>query len=76
MASAIESGADLDTITDSLARASIETEAGDNNRVGTGAEQQARTDKKYAQSTLTVRAIVSLKEAGGSLAKLERTWQT
>lgn len=69
MASAIESRADVDTITDSLARASIQTEAGDDNRVGPDGEQQPRTDEEYAQSTLTIRAIVSSKEAGVIIGK-------
>ena len=69
MASAVESGADLDAITDSLARASIGIEAGDDNRVGPGEEHQPRTDEEYAQSTLTIRAIVSSKEAGVIIGK-------
>lgn len=69
MASAVEYGGDPDTITDSLAWVSIETEAGDDNRVGPGGEQQPRTDKEYAQSTLTIRAMVSSKEAGVIIGK-------
>lgn len=69
MASATESRADVDTITDSLNRVSIQTEAGDDNRVGPDGEPQPRTDEEYAQSTLTIRAIVSSKEAGVIIGK-------
>lgn len=69
MASAIESRADVDTITDSLTRVSLQAETGDDNRVGPDGELQPRTDEEYAQSLLTIRAIVSSKEAGVIIGK-------
>lgn len=44
-------------------------DAGDDNRVGPDGEPAPRTDEEYAQSQLTLRAIVSSKEAGVIIGK-------
>lgn len=55
-------------ITDSLGRVSLH-DAGDDNRVGPDGEPAPRTDDDYAVSQLTLRAIVSSKEAGVIIGK-------
>ncbi|KAA6407840.1 MAG: KH domain RNA-binding [Lasallia pustulata] len=45
------------------------SDAGDDNRVGPDGEPAPRTDEEYAQSQLTLRAIVSSKEAGVIIGK-------
>ncbi|KAI4263343.1 MAG: hypothetical protein L6R42_001512 [Xanthoria sp. 1 TBL-2021] len=56
-------------LTDSLNRVSLNADAGDDNRVGPDGEPAPRTDEEYAQAQLTLRAIVSSKEAGVIIGK-------
>lgn len=55
-------------LTDSMSRVGL-NDAGDDNRVGPDGEPAPRTDEEYAQSQLTLRAIVSSKEAGVIIGK-------
>lgn len=61
--------ADLSTVADSLNRMGLNNEGGDDNRLGPDGEAAPRTDEEYAQSQLTLRAIVSSKEAGVIIGK-------
>ena len=56
-------------ITDSMGRIGISPENGEDNRLGPDGETAPRTDEEYAQSQLTLRAIVSSKEAGVIIGK-------
>lgn len=56
-------------LTDSLNRVSLNADAGDDNRLGPDGEPAPRTDEEYAQAQLTLRAIVSSKEAGVIIGK-------
>ena len=55
-------------MTDSIGRVNL-NENGDDHRVGPDGEPAPRTDEEYAQSQLTLRAIVSSKEAGVIIGK-------
>lgn len=61
--------ADLSTVADSLNRMGLNNDGGDDNRLGPDGEAAPRTDEEYAQSQLTLRAIVSSKEAGVIIGK-------
>lgn len=56
-------------IADSMGRVGISPENGDETRLGSDGEPAPRTDEEYAQSQLTLRAIVSSKEAGVIIGK-------
>lgn len=56
-------------LADSLNRVGLNNDAGDDNRVGPDGEPAPRTDEEYAQAQLTLRAIVSSKEAGVIIGK-------
>ncbi|KAL9014016.1 MAG: hypothetical protein Q9173_001319 [Seirophora scorigena] len=60
---------DVSALTDSLHRVNVNNDAGDDNRVGPDGEPAPRTEEEYAQSQLTLRAIVSSKEAGVIIGK-------
>lgn len=60
---------DLSGLSDSMNRMGLNTENGEENRVGPDGEPAPRTDEEYAQSQLTLRAIVSSKEAGVIIGK-------
>ena len=59
--------AEVNTITESLGRANLRDD--DEHRVGPDGEAAPRTDEEYAQTQLTLRAIVSSKEAGVIIGK-------
>ena len=59
---------DMSAITEGLHRASI-NDAGEENRVGPDGEVAPRTDEEFAQAQLTLRAIVTSKEAGVIIGK-------
>ena len=59
---------DISGLSDSLNRVGL-NENGDENRVGPDGEPAPRTDEEYAKSQLTLRAIVSSKEAGVIIGK-------
>ena len=56
-------------LSDSMGRIGISGDNGDDNRLGPDGEPAPRTDEEYAQSQLTLRAIVSSKEAGVIIGK-------
>ncbi len=56
-------------LAESMGRIGISPENGDDNRLGPDGEPAPRTDEEYAQSQLTLRAIVSSKEAGVIIGK-------
>lgn len=60
---------EISSINDSLHRMNLNNDAGDDNRLGPDGEPIPRTDEEYAQSQLTLRAIVSSKEAGVIIGK-------
>ena len=66
MASDLRNEADLTNITDSLGRVSI---ANDADHAGADGDSAPKTEEEYAQSQLTLRAIVSSKEAGVIIGK-------
>ncbi len=68
MATADVRNEDSSVLSDSMNRLGV-NEAGDDNRVGPDGEPAPRTDEEYAQSQLTLRAIVSSKEAGVIIGK-------
>lgn len=59
---------DTSVLSDSMNRLGV-NDGGDDNRVGPDGEPAPRTDEEYAQSQLTLRAIVSSKEAGVIIGK-------
>jgi heterogeneous nuclear rnp K-like protein 2 len=61
-------GADVNHLVDAMGRASLQHD-GEENRVGPDGEPAPRTDEEYAQTQLTLRAIVSSKEAGVIIGK-------
>ena len=65
---ATETRNDTDLIAENLGRVSL-NDANDDHRVGPDGEPAPRTDEEYAQSQLTLRAIVSSKEAGVIIGK-------
>ncbi|MCJ1244120.1 RNA binding protein, heterogenous nuclear RNP-K like protein [Trapelia coarctata] len=62
-------GNDLSAVTDSLSRVGLQNDAGEDQRLGPDGEAAPRTDEEYAQAQLTLRAIVSSKEAGVIIGK-------
>ena len=56
-------------LSESMGRIGISADNGDDNRLGPDGEPAPRTDEEYAQSQLTLRAIVSSKEAGVIIGK-------
>lgn len=68
MASTDVRNEDNSHLSDSMNRLAL-NDAGDENRVGPDGEPAPRTDDEYAQSQLTLRAIVSSKEAGVIIGK-------
>ena len=60
---------DISGLTDSMNRVGLHADHGDENRLGPDGEPAPRTDEDYAQSQLTLRAIVSSKEAGVIIGK-------
>ena len=68
MATETRTETDISGLSDSLNRVGL-NENGDDNRVGPDGEAAPRTDEEYAKSQLTLRAIVSSKEAGVIIGK-------
>jgi len=68
MATADIRNEDTSGLADSVGRMGL-NEAGDDNRVGPDGEPAPRTEEEYAQQQLTLRAIVSSKEAGVIIGK-------
>lgn len=68
MATETRTETDISGLSDSLNRVGL-NENGDENRVGPDGEAAPRTDEEYAKSQLTLRAIVSSKEAGVIIGK-------
>ena len=68
MATETRTETDITGLSDSLNRVGL-NENGDDNRVGPDGEAAPRTDEEYAKSQLTLRAIVSSKEAGVIIGK-------
>jgi len=60
---------DLAGLPESMTRVGLNNENGDDNRVGPDGEAPPRTDEEYAQSQMTLRAVVSSKEAGVIIGK-------
>ena len=60
---------DVSNLTESMNRVGLNAENGDENRVGPDGEPAPRTEEEYAQAQLTLRAIVSSKEAGVIIGK-------
>ena len=60
---------DISNITESMNRVGLHNDAGEDHRVGPDGEAAPRTDEEYAQAQLTLRAIVSSKEAGVIIGK-------
>lgn len=56
-------------LTDSMNRVGLNNDNGDDNRVGPDGDAAPKTDEEYAQAQLTLRAIVSSKEAGVIIGK-------
>ena len=65
---AAENRSDTD-IADSMGRVGLSPDNGEHNRLGQDGEPAPRTEEEYAQSQLTLRAIVSSKEAGVIIGK-------
>lgn len=59
---------DASAMAESMNRIGL-NDGGDENRVGPDGEAAPRTDEEYAQSQMTLRAIVSSKEAGVIIGK-------
>ena len=60
---------DLSAVTESLSRVGLNNDAGEDNRLVLDGEAVPRSEEEYAQSQLTLRAIVSSKEAGVIIGK-------
>ena len=60
---------DVSHLADSMNRVGLNSENNDEHRAGPDGEPIPRTDEEYAQSQLTLRAIVSSKEAGVIIGK-------
>ena len=69
MATETRTDNDISGLTNSINRVSVNTENGDENRLGPDGEPTPRTEDEYAQAQLTLRAIVSSKEAGVIIGK-------
>ncbi|MCJ1439969.1 MAG: RNA binding protein, heterogenous nuclear RNP-K like protein [Stictis urceolatum] len=68
MSSDRNESADLSNVTDALGRTSV-VDTGEGPELGPDGEPVPRTEEEYAQSQLTLRAIVSSKEAGVIIGK-------
>ena len=62
-------GGELSNLSDSMGRVTLHNDAGHDDRTGPDGEPLPRTDEDYAQAQLTLRAIVSSKEAGVIIGK-------
>ena len=62
-------GGDISNLTDAVNRMNFQNDMGDDHRIGPDGEPAPRTDDEYAQAQLTLRAIVSSKEAGVIIGK-------
>ena len=62
-------GNDVSAVTDSMNRLGLQNDGGEDQRLGPDGEAAPRTDEEYAQAQLTLRAIVSSKEAGVIIGK-------
>ena len=60
---------DFGSISDSMGRVSLVNDATEDHQIGPDGESAPRTEEEYAQSQLTLRAIVSSKEAGVIIGK-------
>lgn len=69
MATETRTETDMSGLTDSMNRVGINAENGEENRLGPDGEPAPRTEEEYAQSQLTLRAVVSSKEAGVIIGK-------
>lgn len=69
MATETRTETDVSGLTDSMNRVGINAENGEDNRLGPDGEPAPRTEEEYSQSQLTLRAIVSSKEAGVIIGK-------
>lgn len=69
MATETRTEIDPSGLADSMARVGLNAENGEENRLGPDGEPAPRTEEEYAQSQLTLRAIVSSKEAGVIIGK-------
>lgn len=67
-ATELRTDTDLSAVNESFGRVGL-NEAGEDNRLGPDGEAVPRSDEEYAQSQLTLRAIVSSKEAGVIIGK-------
>ncbi|KAG7008678.1 hypothetical protein G7Y79_00004g012620 [Physcia stellaris] len=65
---ATETRTETDLLAENMARVGL-NENGDDHRLGPDGESAPRTDEEYAQSQMTLRAIVSSKEAGVIIGK-------
>lgn len=59
---------DVAAVTDSMSRVGLQNDGGEE-RLGPDGEAAPKTDEEYAQAQLTLRAIVSSKEAGVIIGK-------
>ena len=69
MATETRTESDLGAVADSMGRVSIVNENNEDHPVGPDGEPAPRTEEEYAQAQLTLRAIVSSKEAGVIIGK-------
>lgn len=60
---------DINNLSESLSHATLNTDGREDNRLGPDGEAAPKTDEEYAQHVLTLRAIVSSKEAGVIIGK-------
>ncbi len=67
MATETRTESDLAGLTESMGR--LNADGGDDHRVGPDGDLAPRTDDEYAQAQMTLRAIVSSKEAGVIIGK-------
>lgn len=61
--------ADLSSLTETLNRSNLNHDGGEDHRLGPDGEPIPRSDEEYAVTQLTLRAIVSSKEAGVIIGK-------
>jgi heterogeneous nuclear rnp K-like protein 2 len=62
-------GHDISHLTEAMGRVGLQNDGAEDHRVGPDGEAAPRTDEEYAQAQLTLRAIVSSKEAGVIIGK-------
>lgn len=60
---------DISNLSESMGRVAIHNDANEDHRTGPDGEAAPRTDEEYAKAQLTLRAIVSSKEAGVIIGK-------